>query len=83
MKTFRTIVLIAGILIAGIALNTAVGQSVEKPAKENKAVRKEYKGDLKSQTKIHPKANSKVAKHEFKDQRKHKIKSEIKEQKGF
>jgi hypothetical protein len=80
MKTFRTIVLIAGILVAGIAVNTALGQSVEKPDKIEKIEKKEYKRDLKLQTQTEPKA--KVTRPQIKEHRKHQIKSEIKEQKS-
>jgi hypothetical protein len=51
MKTFRTIILIAGILVAGLALNTAVAQ--ENYKQENK---KSFKHDLKKDIKEHSKS---------------------------
>jgi hypothetical protein len=73
MKTFRTAILIAGILVAGLAYNT-MAQTYpenEKPVKvktfksKDKAYKHELKHELKQETKIRHK-DHKVHKHEFK-----------------
>ena len=77
MKTFRTIVLIAGILVAGLALNTAFAQSTDASVMKEAS----YKHELKKEQKVHPKEKVKVRKDEMKGQRKREMKSAVKTQK--
>ena len=79
MKTFRTIILIAGILVAGLAFNTAFAQSSEA------TVRKEtsYKQELKKEQKVRPKEKAKVRKAEMKEQQKREMKSDMKAHKAL
>lgn len=80
MKTFRTLILIAGILIAGLAINTAFAQDapvdkeIPKTDKETaKANKESLKAELKH--KPHPKEKPKIHKHRIKAERKHYVKS--------
>jgi len=79
MKTFRTILLIAGILVAGLALNTSFAQTSHERDKKDKST----KSELKAEKKAHPMLKSKSHKHEIKEQRKHEQKSEMKAQKSI
>src|SRR4051812_34958497 len=79
MKAFRTIILIAGILVAGLALNTAFAQKTDgSPAKEIS-----NKQELKTGRKAHPKEKIKARKNELKEQRKGEMKSQLKAEKNM
>ena len=80
MKTFRTLVLIAGILVAGLAINSAFAQdaSVDKEMpKTDKETARANKESLKEELKHkpHPKEKPKIHKHRIKAERKHSVKS--------
>jgi hypothetical protein len=82
MKTFKTIILITGILVAGLAFNTAFAQAVEsevkvKPEKEMKVRVKEAKVNNK-ETKVQVKeckSHHKAVKVHTKVRPKHKAKA--------
>ena len=75
MKSFRTWILIAGILVAGLAFNSAKAQD----ARQDKEIAKANKQSLKAELKdTHPpKMKSKNGKHRVKEVRKHPKKSEL------
>lgn len=77
MKAFRTIILIAGILVAGLALNTALAQSTDASARKEAT----YKQEFKAEKKVRPKEKIKIRKEEIKEERKREMKSDMKAQK--
>ena len=79
MKAFRIIIIIAGIVVAGLALNTAFAQSTDASARKEAS----YKQELKAEKKGHPKEKNKIHKEKMKDQRKREVKAETKVQKDF
>ena len=88
MKTFRTFLLIAGIVVAGLAWNTAVAQDVppnKEMAKSNKEVTKSDKESLKAELKQkgYPKEKSKIGKHRIKKEHKYHVKSKLQSKKPF
>lgn len=72
MKTYRTVLLIAGILVAGLALNISFAQTTHERDKKDKS----SKSELKAEVKAHPKVKSKSHKHEIKEPRKREQKSQ-------
>jgi hypothetical protein len=70
MRTFRTIILLTGIIVAGLAMNTALAQTTHK----HKIIKEEAKA--------HKEAKSKAKLNHNKDkQYKHELKAEIKSHK--
>jgi hypothetical protein len=86
MKTFRTCLLIAGILVAAVALNTAVAQEAypgKEKAKSYKEISKSNKESLKAELKQkrYPMEKSKVGKHRIKKEHKQSVKAKLQSQK--
>ena len=78
MKTFRTIILLAGILVAGLAMKEAVAQGTVNP--ENK---ESFNNQLKGEIKDHPKTKTKSPKHKLKEYQKRDLKHQLQAQKSI
>lgn len=78
MKTFKTVLLITGILVAGMAYNTMaqspVNEDVIVSSKEEKVYKHELKREVKSEVKAHKHAGKHDAKFEMK-RSKHQVKA--------
>jgi hypothetical protein len=78
MRPFRTIVIITGILVAGLALNTTFGQEI---IKAKKADNPALKAKIEKSEKVHARHLHKISKIDRKLERKDVVKKELKKDK--